>query len=236
MPRTPDHERVARPARAAPTRTVRAFGAPGIRARGGALDGPPLALAGWLDAASERWWRLRPRARTALAITVALSIALAAIGRVVTDPYGAPTIVLVTVRDLPAGQELTAADVRRRTWPSGLVPPGATERRDGRLAVPLLAGSVLVEAHLDALGPARGLGPGAVAVAVPRELLPELALGDRIDVLGAGPDGSGAVVARDAVVLASDATTVWLATARDAAPAVVAAVLRGTIGVALLPR
>ena len=126
-------------------------------------------------------------------------------------------------------------DLERRTWPDGLVPPGATTRRDGRLALPLLTGSVLVESHLDASGPARALGASSVAVAVPRDLLPELAVGDRIDVLGAGPDGSGTVVALDAVVVWADAATVWLATDREAAPAVVAAVLRGAVGVALLP-
>lgn len=171
----------------------------------------------------------------ALALALALTLAVAAIGRILADPYGAPTTVLVTTRDLPAGHELTAADLRRRTWPDGLVPPGATGRREGRLALPLVAGSVLVERHLDAYGPARGLAATDVAVAVPRELLPDLALGDRLDVLAAGPDGSGVVVARDAIVVASDPTTLWLATAREEAPGVVAAVLRGTIGVALLP-
>ncbi|MEY3019782.1 MAG: hypothetical protein RLZZ272_766 [Actinomycetota bacterium] len=193
------------------------------------FDGPPLALAPWLDRVSEGWWRLRPRSRAAITLALALVVALTAVARVLTDPYGAPTTVLVTTRDLPAGHDLSASDLRRRTWPEGLVPPRATVRREGRLAVPLTAGSVLVESHLDASGPARGLGADRVAVAIPQELVPALVLGDRLDVLAAGPDGSG-------VVVASDATTLWLATMREEAPAVVAAVLRGTVGVALLPR
>jgi hypothetical protein len=198
------------------------------------LDGPPFALARWLDITSERWWRLRPRVRAAVAVAGLLAVVTAVTARVVTDPYGAPTTVLVATRDLPAGHELGASDVRRRTWPAGLVPPGATLRREGRLALPVVSGSVLTDAHLDALGLVRGLDPADAAVAVPRDLLPELAVGDRVDVLGAGADGSGTVVAVGAVVLATDPTTVWLATSREAAPAVVAAVLRGAIGVALL--
>jgi len=197
------------------------------------LDGPPFALARWLDIASERWWRLRPRVRAAVAVAGLLAVVTAATARVVTDPYGAPTTVLVATRDLPAGHELGDSDIRRRTWPAGLVPPGATLRREGRLALPVVTGSVLTDGHLDALGLARGLDPADAAVAVPRDLLPELDVGDRVDVLGAGADGGGIVVAVGAVVVATDPTTVWLATSREAAPAVVAAVQRGPIGVAL---
>lgn len=225
MARTPSAPSTQRRARASSGRAPRSR-----------LDGPPLALAPLLDAASERWWGLRPRARAALALAVTLALALAAVARVLTDPYGAPTTVLVTTRDLPAGHDLGASDLRRRTWPTGLVPPGATDRREGRLTLPLVAGSVLVASHLDDSGPARGLSATSVAVAVPRELLPELAIGDRLDVLAAGADGAGIVVAQDAVVVASDPTTLWLATDRGSAPAVVAAVLRGAIGIALLPR
>ena len=205
------------------------------RAPRSGLDGPPLALPPLLDAASERWWGLRPRARAVLVIALALAIALVAVARILTEPYGAPTTVLVTTRDLPAGHDLGAADLRRRTWPASLVPPGATDRRQGRLALPLVAGSVLVASHLDGEGPARGLAESSVAVAVPRELLPELAIGDRLDVLATGADGTGVIVAQDAVVVAADPTTLWLATDRGAAAGVVAAVLRGAVGVALLP-
>lgn len=229
MPTTvsPDRGRTSRASRpaSAPRRMGRAPSA---------LDGPPLALAAWLDRASEAWWRLRPRGR-ALAIAVTtLALVATATARVVRDPNGPPTPVLVVTRDLPAGHALGAQDVRRRTWPRDLVPPGATARTEGRLAMPLVAGSVLTDAHLDDAGPASGLGPGAVAVPVPAELLPELDVGDRVDVLTAAGDGSGIVVANDAVVTAADTVTVWLAVDRRAAAGIVAAVLRGAVGVALL--
>jgi hypothetical protein len=143
--------------------------------------------------------------------------------------------VLVATRDLPAGHRLAPGDLARTAWPARLVPPSARTRPEGRLVTLLPAGSVLTERHVDRDGPLGSLAEGRVAVAVPRASLPTLEVGARLDIVTVAGDGSGVLLALDAAVIAVDDDTVWFAVTRREAAAVVAAALRATVGVALLP-
>jgi hypothetical protein len=89
------------------------------------LAGAPPTLPPLLDRAAETWAGWPPRARLAASVVGALlllAIAGAGAGR---SPWGPSVEVLVATRDLPAGHELTAADVAARAWPRTLRPAGA---------------------------------------------------------------------------------------------------------------
>jgi pilus assembly protein CpaB len=154
---------------------------------------------------------LRARRRRAL---VLLSLALASGGlaaslvrareRAVERRVGPLVQVLVARRDLPAGHELSAADLASRHVPGRYVPPDAVasagEASGLRTAAPLPAGAYLTAGELGA-GARRGGGyrlrPGerAAEVAVSGGGAPgqEVAPGSRVDVLVSNEsrDGGG---------------------------------------------
>jgi len=164
-------------------------------------------------------------------------------------PAPPPTLdVLVLTRDVPAGTELTSADVRTTALPRDLVSPGmlrAPPQAAGeRVAVALPAGFPLAAEVLVGPGLADGVAAGEVVVpvrvadaAAARSLRP----GDRVDLLAASADaasseGAARVVAAGALVLARDDGTdggllggqedpplLFVALPRGAAPAVVGA-------------
>jgi hypothetical protein len=115
---------------------------------------------------------------------------------------GEPRRALVAEAALPVG----AAPQRLRgvRLPPGAVPDGAVARvPDGAmLALPLPAGAVLTEAHLDPRGPAAGLPGGLRAVPVPVEDGWGVSAGGWVDVwvLGAG-EQPAALVASSRPVL-----------------------------------
>jgi Flp pilus assembly protein CpaB len=112
----------------------------------------------------------------------------------------------VAARDLPAGSVLGAGDLTRAAVPPDAVPAGMVTHPDGRtLAAPLRAGEPVTDVRL--VGPTLATAyPGRDAVPV---RLPDagmaalLRVGDRIDLVAADPQGSGArVVAAGVPVLA----------------------------------
>ena len=150
-------------------------------------------------------------------------------------PYGPPTTVLVAARDLPAGHELAASDLRRTTWPRDLVPHDGLERPQGRLASALPQGAAATRRHVADEGVAAALPDGMAAVPVPVEGLPVLSVGSRVEVVGRDLDGRAVVLARESSVLAIDATDVWFAVPSTNAPEVAAAGASGMVTVVVLP-
>lgn len=158
-----------------------------------------------LDAAAERWARLRPRARTLVVLLVAAACAAGVSARITEADArwgGRPVQVLVADRPMGIG-ELPSA-VSSVALPPRAVPTGALRElepdRPLSLAVP--AGAVLTRAHLDVAGPAAGLAEGLRAVPVPVEDGWGVVSGGTVDVwvLGAGQDPAE-LVARGRPVL-----------------------------------
>ena len=154
---------------------------------------------------------LRPVRRAVLArrrLLAALLTAVAVVsGLHVATAAPPPTVpVLVAGRDLPSGTVLSPGDVRRAGFAPASVPDGAVTDPAGRtLAAPLRAGEPVTDVRLVGPGLTDGY-PGLVAVPV---RLPDagtaglLAVGDRIDLVSADPQGeSASVVAADVPVLA----------------------------------
>jgi hypothetical protein len=199
------------------------------------LTGPPFALPVALDRAAEVWWRARPRSRIVASLTLLALTLLAGITHAASAPDGPPVDVWVATRDLLPGEVIDGADTQRRSWPSDLVPDGASERPSGTVTATLPRGAVVTDRHLGDLGIVASVPPGRVAVAVPAEQLPLLATGSGIDLVGPGPDGGGVLLAHDATVVANDGEAVWVAIDPGASLAVSAAVASGTVAAVVLP-
>lgn len=201
------------------------------------LSGPPPTLPAALDVAAERWAATPPRLRWLLVGVVTVG-ALALVGRgAVASPWGAPTAVVVTARDLPAGHELTATDLTTATWPATLS-AGVADRAVAVGAVttaPIPAGTPVRLAWLADGGIAGLLDPGRAAVVVVDPAAPLVRVGWPVDVVGRRFDGTASVLADAARVLAVDGGTVWLDVARDQAAAVSGASARGEVSLVLLP-
>ena len=200
------------------------------------LDGTPAVLPRPLDAISERWFRAGPRLRLALVLGLVLAVAAALVVRLTTSPWGPPVRVLVTAADLPVGHELAAGDLRPARWPAGLVPDDALADPAGmRLSAAVPTGTLLTRRHASAGGLAAALAPDHAAVAVPADLLPSLPSGSFVDLVGAGHDGTGTVLAGDVEVLRVDSDRVWVGVPRALAAEVAAAGATGQLTAVLLP-
>lgn len=199
------------------------------------LDGPPPSLPQIVDAASERWWGLRPRTRAGLGAVIALVVLAAGAGHVASSPWGPPVTVLVAARDLETGETLTRSDVRRTGWPESLVPAGALSEATGTVVTPIPEGAVLTDRYLGDAGLAAALPDGHVAVPLPMELLPRLPAGVRLDLVAAQLDGRGVTVAQRALLLSGDGTQVWVAVERAVAADVAAAATTGQLTAVILP-
>ncbi|MGH8896396.1 MAG: hypothetical protein ACRDZ4_05070 [Egibacteraceae bacterium] len=169
------------------------------------LYGRPFALPAPMDAVSERWARVPPRLRALLILWVALAAMAGMQHRVALTEArwgGTPVTVLRAMEDLPAGAP--AARLERVTLPPAALPPHAVGHApDGAvLSLPLPAGSVLTQAHLDPRGPAANLPDDVRAVPVPVEAGWQVEPGGWVDVwvLGAGQAPSR-LVARSRAVL-----------------------------------
>ena len=202
------------------------------------LPGPPLRLPSVLDRVAEGWWRLTPRARTAIVVLAALATVVVVLLRVALSPYGPPVDVLVTTRDLATGSELGPGDVSMRRWPRDLVPPDPlldpAALAGARLTARVTAGTVLDAGHLREDGPLARLGVDRAAVVIDAQLLQGVGVDTRLDLVGVAGDGSGRVLARDSRVLAVEDGMVWVEVPRDRAADVAAAALRGTLSGAVL--
>jgi Flp pilus assembly protein CpaB len=145
-------------------------------------------------------------------------------------PGVATTAVVVAARDLAAGTELAAADVRTVPMPVGVVPAGASRRAAGLIgriaAGPIRRGEPLTDARVVGPGLTAGLGTGESAVVPVRLADPDAAAlvraGDRVDVLGTpvAPDGDQAT-AGDTVAVASGVRVLAVLGSRDPADGVV---------------
>jgi pilus assembly protein CpaB len=200
---------------------------------------------------------LRLRLRRPVPALLAIAVLAALTGAVVASlvgraesalrRFGTSRPVAVATRPIPAGAVVGAADAEVRTWPSGLVPPGAFAAVPvGRTATsPTFTGEPLVAGRLAPAGlsgVAALLPPGTRAIAVPLAGSgPPLAVGDSVDVLAtfdpviAGDADPTVVVAERATVLgvgdAGDTVTVAVPVAD--APRVAFAVTQGTVTLAL---
>jgi Flp pilus assembly protein CpaB len=133
-------------------------------------------------------------------------VAVAAGLHSVTAPPPPRTDVLVAARDLPGGTVLAPGDLTPVPFAPGSVPDDLATSTTGRtLAAPVRRGEPVTDVRLVGPGLADG-HPGLTAVPV---RLPDagmvglLAAGDRIDLVAADPEGSGArVVAAGVPVLA----------------------------------
>jgi Flp pilus assembly protein CpaB len=145
------------------------------------------------------------RRRRVLA-AVLTAVAVAAGLHSVTAPPPPRTDVLVAARDLPGGTVLAPGDLTPVPFEPGSVPDDLATSTTGRtLAAPVRRGEPVTDVRLVGPGLADG-HPGLTAVPV---RLPDagmvglLAAGDRIDLVAADPEGSGArVVAAGVPVLA----------------------------------
>ena len=146
---------------------------------------------------------LRRRRLLAAALT---AVAVAAGLHSVTAPPPPRIDVLVAARDLPGGTVLGPEDLTPVPFAPGSVPDDLAASTVGRtLAAPVRRGEPVTDVRLVGPGLADG-HPGLTAVPV---RLPDagmvglLATGDRIDLVAADPEGSGArVVATGVPVLA----------------------------------
>lgn len=191
--------------------------------------------------------RLLWRWRHVVLLAAVLTAGWAAVGEL--RPPDPPTLdVLVTARDVPAGTQLAAADVRVVALPRELVAArtlrSAGEAVGERLAVGLPGGFPLAEEVL--VGPGLAAGVPAGEVVVPVRLADPAAVralrpGDRVDLLATSADAAAAeggaqVVAAGALVVAREegggggllggeepAALVFVSVPRGTAPAVVGA-------------
>jgi Flp pilus assembly protein CpaB len=167
--------------------------------------------------------RRSPRSIAALVAAVVVAIATTSIvfGDLATlhrraNSLGPLREVLIAARDVPLGTTLGANDLRVASRYASTIPPHAIVRQDDAVrrvvAVPLLAGAVVLDANLTAAN-RRGLEglvpPGSRAVRIRTDDGMRPPAGAVVDVLAAlDPAESGAdradVVARAARVLAVD--------------------------------
>jgi Flp pilus assembly protein CpaB len=190
------------------------------------------------------WWL----AAAALAVsTAAWILSLSNRAEATLAAYGRRTTVVVATRSMDAGHVVRAGDVRRRSQPAGLVPPGALrEPPIGRtVAAAIVEGEVVVRERVAPAGRsgiAALLPPGTRAVAVPVDQKGlRLQVGDVVDVLAtfdpdaAAPSGDPTfAVAERAVVVDVDDGAVTVAVGADEAPRVAFALAQGVVTLALV--
>ena len=195
--------------------------------------------------------RRRPRQRRALVVAVAVICGLAVMTVVqraeqAAAAWGARVPVLVATRDLAAGALLDAGNTRVDKRPGALVPHEAVRALpdDRRLAEAVYAGEVVREERLAPGRPsevAARVPAGTRAMAIPVEpgQMPQVAIGDRVDLLvalppevaGAGPPGFA--LATDVLVVDVNDAAVTIAVPADTAPRVAVAFGAGAVTLAL---
>lgn len=185
------------------------------------LAGPHPSLPRPLDAAAERWARLRPRVRGLLVFGAVLVLLLVTQLRIQAADHrwgGEPVRVLVATRDLRVGAPPT--DVEPVARPPAAVPPAAVTGAppaDTTLAFALPQGGVLTEAHLDPRGPAAGLEASLRGVPVPVEEGWAVTAGGWVDawVLGVGDEPATLVASSRPVLELRDGEVALVALDRE---------------------
>src|SRR4051812_31367650 len=140
------------------------------------------------------------RRRLLAALLTAVAVATGLHAATATPPAEVP--VVVAARDLPSGTVLGDEDLRTVGFRPGSVPAGVAAAPAGRtLAAPLRAGEPVTDVRL--VGPSLIEGyPGlaAVPVRLPDAAMADLlAVGDRVDLVSADPQRSGATVVASGV-------------------------------------
>lgn len=180
-----------------------------------------------------------------LAVAAGLTVVQATAGaHRASARLGATEVVWVVVEDVDAGERIGPGAVARQARPVAFVPTGSmVEDPTGRTATEdLAAGEVVVGTRVAGSGSgATALVPdGWRAMAVPAfEALPPLRPGDRVDLVGSSPGGSGsalaAVLVADAIVVeVAGPESVTVAVPADRVPSVAAALTGGVVLVALV--
>jgi hypothetical protein len=193
--------------------------------------------------------------RGQFALALALITACGLLAMLAVLRAGGRTEVLRVARAVPAGHQLTAADldITRVTAPSGVAVVAASERNAmvGRTALTnLVPGSLLAPAMLT-IEPVPGAGQKMVGLSLePGDLPKELTPGDRVDVVaggsraGAGPETDKATVLAASALVYSVTTTdhtsgeilVSVVVDADRAPDVVSAARDRRLSLVLLSR
>lgn len=168
------------------------------------LQGPSPPLPAALDRCSERWWRLAPRVRFAVALLLVAAFVACGqwqISRAQRRWGGPARRALVALADAHVGER---PQVRAVDLPPAMVPPGAPQRlpADARLALALPAGTVVTRTHLSPRGAAVGLADDLRVVPLPVQAGLDIAPGGRVDVwvLAAAPGRSQRIAQRRSVV------------------------------------
>jgi Flp pilus assembly protein CpaB len=197
--------------------------------------------------------RFRRPALSLLAIAVLAAVTGAVVASLVGRAeaalrrYGPARPVAVATRAIAAGAVIRTDDAEVRSWPAGLVPPGAFSAVPvGRTAsAPTFTGEPLVAGRVapgGLSGVAAVLPAGTRAIAVPLAGAgPPLAVGDTVDLLAtfdpvvAGGGEPTVVVSEGAVVVGTtgDGDAVTVAVPAADAPRVAFAVTQGAVTVAL---
>ncbi|MEX0953319.1 MAG: SAF domain-containing protein [Nitriliruptoraceae bacterium] len=199
------------------------------------LHGPPVVLPRAIDRLSERWWRARPRARTAAMLALAMTLLLAGSVRSVLGPQGPPVDVVVATRDLEPGMRIHADDVTLVRRARDATPPGSLSAPSDVVGhtvhLPVVRGAVVTARHVTVSGISGLVPPGTVAVPVDPTLVAHVPVGTHLDL-----------VARDATVLATNASViartedvVWVAVPDGHAGPAAAAAASGQLTVVVHP-
>jgi Flp pilus assembly protein CpaB len=171
--------------------------------------------------------RHTPLPRFLVAGGLGIATFLVAKSAVPAPAEGALVEVTVLARDVPAGQVIAAADVRRARLPAPAVPrtAAATTPVGATASVDLIAGEVVLARRLGARGLAGLLPKGTRALTVPRAAgTPPLERGQRVDLVS-----GAAVLVEAATVIAVEESGITVALPTAAAPAVAEAVAAGTV-------
>jgi hypothetical protein len=199
----------------------------------GWLSAPPVVLPRYLDRLSEWWWRQPSRSRLLLPAVAVIVIAVLASA---TTTRQETVLVLVTNRDIAAGTVVTSADVTAQRRPRAYVPQAHTDRADGVAVGVIAKGSVLTRHHLTDGGASAQLPSDKVAVAVARDVLPPVVLGDTVTFVEVTFDGVVTTFASPAVLFHRDMDVLWFAVDPHDAALITAASQSGRIGVIVHPR
>jgi Flp pilus assembly protein CpaB len=154
----------------------------------------------------------RPARRTAVGLVLAAATFVGVRGSLARleasrAAWGERRTVVVARRDLRPGEAVRAEVVRVEAWPVAIAADDALtpDALDGAgvVATTVLAGEAVRRGHLSTDAAARMIGPGRRGVTVAAPSGVSLTPGARVDVVDAG---SGAVVARAAIVAGTTAT------------------------------
>lgn len=203
-------------------------GVAGHGVRAGVASRAALLLPRSMRGTSRRaTWRRAKLRRVASALLVGLAAWLAASALLPTaTPVGEP--VVVAVRDLPAGQRLTAPDLQISRWPAQLRPHAAFQEIDhavGRtITGPISRGEAVSGTRVRGADLLHDLPTGEVmahVVVSDPGLATLLRAGDRVDAISTA---DGAVLGANLLVLAGGSTGSpgghgsWMADPADIAP------------------